>query len=148
MDLLLDSRLDVWHPLAVHFPVVLLMLGGVASLAWAWGGRAFWRDACLWLYGLGTLGALAAYLTGETMEEQIGPSDAVELHETLGLWTLVVAGLALLAHGFAAWRSLRGEEVRAGRALRWIAAALGLAAAVLVTATGHLGGAMVWGNAH
>lgn len=149
MDLLFETEISVWHPLAVHFPVVLLMLAGAAALAWAARDAAFWRGAALWLYALGTLGAAAAYFTGDTMAEQIGPSDAVDLHETLALWTFVGAGVTLALHAALAWALTTEQRAsRWGRALHWAAALMGLAVAALVAATGHLGGAMVWGDAH
>ena len=113
-------------------------------------GGAFWRGVALLAFAVGTLGAWLAVRTGETIEESVEGMPVVEAlverHEDLGEWTLWVslAALVVLA-GATAWARRTGE--REHLALRLLAGALALAAAVLVAMTGRLGGLMVWGVA-
>lgn len=153
MEKVFQYRIPVWHPLAIHFPLVLLIVGAAAAVCWAIWGAAFWRRCALFLFSMGMLGTIFAYLTGEAMEEQSEGvpivEELVELHEELALWTLIAAGLVLA--GFA-WISVRAERaLRRGEA--WtdpVAVRLGLTvvallAAALVAFTSHVGGTMVWG---
>ncbi len=142
-----DYTIPVLHPLAVHFPVALLMAAAPVAVVWAWRRTAFWRGALAALLVLGALGAGAAYATGGAMAEQSEGVPIVDLfvaqHARLGAWTLGVslaAALAVLT--LAAWEA-RG--LRLPTPLRWAAVGLALAAALLAAWTGHLGGLMVWG---
>lgn len=141
-----DYTIPVLHPLLVHFPLTLLLVAAPVALVWAVRKTAFWRGVTLLLLALGTLGALGAYLTGEAVEEQSEGVPIVEIfveqHETLGLWTLIVAGAATLVVATLVWRE---RSRRLPGAARWLAVVLAVAAAVLVAWTGHLGALMVWG---
>ena len=142
-----EYTIPVLHPLLVHFPLALLVAAAPIAVVWALRRTTFWRDAALLLLALGALGALAAYLTGEAMEEQSEGVPIVdrfvEQHETLALWTLGLAAAAMLAFAALSWYERQGSK--AGGALRWAAALLAVAAAALVAWTAHLGGLMVWG---
>lgn len=151
LSLLRDYTIPYLHPLAVHFPLVLLPLAAGAALVFAMRGTDVWLHAATILLGLGVAAALWARQTGEALEEAVeGEPMAtlfLEAHETGANVTLGAAALALVVAALA-WRLAhrRGGGARAvplGLRLAVLGAA-GLAA-LAVAYTGHLGGLMVWG---
>jgi uncharacterized membrane protein len=137
-----------WHPLTVHFPIALLLVGGAGALVWGLTGRAFARRFALVLLALGTVGVVVARQTGEVLEAAVEGDPAaerfLETHEAFANYTLAVAALALGA-ALSAEVFVRRRGRREPLALRLLGAGLGVAAAILVARTGHLGGLMVWG---
>jgi uncharacterized membrane protein len=137
------------HPALVHFPIVLILIGTVAAV-----GAVFLRRWCLPALAaiLLTAGAATAFVAAATGEEDAGmagemsePAKAtLDEHEDWGEMTrnLAVAA-ALLA--IAAATTLRWPK--AARSLSVLAALAALSTAYAVTATGHLGGKLVYQHA-
>lgn len=158
METVFQYRIPVLHPLMVHFPLALLLAAAFVALVWMFRGTPFWRQCLLLLLAFGTGGALAAYFTGEPMEEQsegVPIVDAlVELHETMGLLTLV-ASIVSLAGVAALTLYLRRRRLSPNRTelprdplvYRVPLALVVWLAAALVAWTAHIGGTMVWGVA-
>lgn len=161
MDLIAQYEIPFLHPLAVHFPLVLILLGAGAAGLYLVLGRAGWRQAGLILFVLGTLSAWVAQETGQALENAVEGDpiveEIVERHEASATWTVWTSALAAVAFGVASAARLRrprppaeGEEAPLprkreplwGRLLVVLPAFL---AAVLVAWTAHLGGLMVWG---
>ena len=161
MDLLAQYEIPFLHPLAVHFPLVLLLLGAGAAGLYLVLGRAGWRQAGLVLFVLGTASAWAAQETGHALAHAVEGDpiveEVVERHESGAEWTLWMSALAAVAFGVVSVARLRrpkppaeGEEAPPprtreplwGRLLVVLPAWL---AAALVAWTAHLGGIMVWG---
>ena len=147
-------EIPFWHPVVVHFPIVLLLVGGAAGLVWAVSAWPFARHTALLLLTLGAVSALVATRTGEAIEHEVeGQPNAeryLDDHERTGEWTLYAAVAATLAVGAGEWlerrRARTANEGRGARlAVRVVAGVLALAAAGLVARTGHLGGLMTWG---
>jgi uncharacterized membrane protein len=152
MEQVFEYEIPVLHPIAVHFPIALLLvLAGIVCL-WA----ALDRDALVrwaaWVAVIATAAALVAERTGEAMEEQSSGSAIVEslvsLHEQAAEWTtwaaaLLAVCLILVTAGDRFWPARAGTPwpIRIGLLL------LALFVAALVTWTGHIGGIMVWGVA-
>lgn len=160
MDLIAQYEIPFLHPLAVHFPLVMLLLGAGAAVFYVVLGRAVWRQAGLVLFVLGAVGAWAAGQTGHALYNAVEGDPIVEeivrTHEAGAEWTLAVSIVAALAFGLVSVARLRrqkppaeGEEVAVpkreplwGRLLVVLPA---IVAAALVAWTAHLGGIMVWG---
>lgn len=161
MEILAQYEIPYLHPLAVHFPLVLLLLGAGAAVLYLLHGRAGWRRAALALFVLGTLGAWAADETGHDLYQAVEGDPIVEevidAHRDGAEGTVWASLVASLAFGIVSAARLRrpqpvpeGEEAPTpspreplwGRLLVLIPA---LAAAALVAWTAHLGGIMVWG---
>ena len=70
-DTVFQFEIPYLHPLAVHFPLVLLSLAAAAAAAYAVRGTAVWRIATLLLLLLGAPTAYWAAETGETLEEAV-----------------------------------------------------------------------------
>lgn len=152
METVFQYRIPVVHPLAVHFPLSLLLLAAVPALLWLARGTLFWRQCTFFMLTFGVAGALVAYFTGEAMEEQSEGvpivDELVELHEDMALYTVIIACLAL---AFFAGMAFFARERPSGEPEPfWVRLGLALAvlvAAVLVAWTAHIGGTMVWGVA-
>lgn len=137
------------HPMLVHFPIVLFMLGAALELlVLARGGDLAARD-CLSNAALASivLAALAAIVTAifgdmalEHAAELGFPMEPMERHEGAGFTTmwffLAYAGLYLLAW----WR---GYALAGGRGWLWFL--LSLVGVALVLVTGYFGGDLVYG---
>lgn len=149
LDLLTEYTIPYQHPLAVHFPVVLLLLGAAAALGYLALGRPPWRLAALLLCTLGAGTAYWAEETGETLEEavegEVIAEAVLESHEEGAEWTVRMSLLAVLSLGAATWWARRKTLSAPEPWYLRLAALPAGAAAVLVAWTSHLGGIMVWG---
>ena len=154
MEILSQYEIPYLHPLAVHFPLVLLLLAGGAGLVYAARGTAVWRHAVLVFLALGAATAYWAGETGETLEDAVRGEPMVEAiietHQQGADWTLWAALVALaVAVGVSVWvRRLPPETEVARREPLGLRMAVFVAAAVpagLVAWTAHLGALMVWG---
>ena len=153
LEHVLRYAIPYWHPLAVHFPLVTLVLAGGAAVGYAVRGQAVWREATLWLLALGTVTAYWAYRTGHVLEEAVEGEPTVDqlidYHEKMAEWTLWAgSGAALVTLGITLWLRRRspGERLLREPLLpRVVVLAVACAAALLVAYTGHIGATMVWG---
>jgi uncharacterized membrane protein len=132
------------HPQLVHFVIALGLVGVVLRFV-SLVARGAWLSPAA--AALITLSAGAGVLAAKSGKDAHGPAEripgareAVQLHEHWGERTryvlLAVAGLELLALSLA--------SRRAGRPLRFVAAAGGLAAAYFIYRTSDLGGDLVY----
>lgn len=136
------------HPMLVHFPIVLFMIGSSVELLALLRGRDLTSRQCLpsvalWAFVLAALAAIVTAMFGDAAREHattLGfPSGPLEQHENLG-WTtmwffLVYAGLYLLAW----WRRL---PLAGGRG--WIWFLVSVAGVALVIVTAYFGGDLVY----
>jgi uncharacterized membrane protein len=122
------------HPVLVHLPIAALLLAALAEfLVLLRGDR--WKPATTILVLTGTLGTIGAIVSGVNLEGSQAP-DLLERHELLG-WLTLVGGLTASGMLLAMrWVPLR----------RWPLFAVLVLTALLVSLTGHIGGAMVWGE--
>jgi len=137
---------DPLHPALVHFPIVLILLGTMASVL-----AVFWRKGYVPAFAaallvMGALGAWAAVASGKSdgglvENTSAGVETLLEAHENWAERTLTAAAIAaVIAVGSAAL-------FRFPRAARGAAVAAALAAMVVawtVYETGHRGGALVY----
>jgi uncharacterized membrane protein len=129
-----------FHPMAVHFPIALIMVGFVIDLI----SLSRKHDPCLpkvgyYLMILGMAGALAAWGTGyyftAPMAGEAGLArDNHELFATLTLVTIILATLFRILITY-----LKKETTY----LRWIVLGMFFLAFLLVIYTGFLGGRLV-----
>ena len=154
-------RTELWHPLVVHFPIALLLVGTLfragGALPAARGRLSFFRPAGRMLLALGTAGAWVAVYTGSLADSIVVRSlcdpTVLETHEHLAYRTAylfvgyVAADLAL----FGARRWLAASSHRRTKLLRraLLAAVLGLTLAGSATLmyVGHLGSKLVYQQA-
>jgi uncharacterized membrane protein len=132
---------DHLHPLTVHFPIALILAGFLFDFLFI----IFKKEHCLskagfYLMILGTLGAVAAFLTGEFFSKNLaGPAgDVKEVHEMwakITMYTMIAASLIRIY--LVATKKDKGG-------LRWLVFVLYLAGAGLVAYTGFMGGSLVY----
>ncbi len=130
-----------FHPMIVHFPVALILVGFLADVV----SLFFRKEKCLsklglYLMVLGTLGAAAAFLSGNlfTIEPTEGAMvEIFERHETLALVTLLIMSVVTLIRiGVLVFKKEKPVY-------QWLVFCLYLAGTISVSITGFLGGSMV-----
>lgn len=132
------------HPLAVHFPIALLLVAVLVEFLRIRREDKKPSPTLLLLLSLGALGAAFATLSGWTLEERAPHGSAVAqtifFHRWIGVGT---AGFALIGALFA-WAARWGEAA-------WLATIYRgclLLAALGVIAGGYLGGELVYGEGY
>lgn len=149
------------HPLVVHFPVALLSVYAVAELVRfrRVAQQPYWFYFKATLAVLGSIGALVARQTGESIEEALEASGGpiprlIEIHSTWSLvatWIFAVLAVAYLLAWIRRDGRLWGQKLGAagdwaGKLVStWPSAILALAGLAAITATGALGAALVYG---
>jgi len=130
-----------FHPILVHFPIVLLIFGLLFDLL----SVVFRKEACLskagfWLLLAGTITAVPTVLAGILFTAFL-TGDAGDLkvkHETFALITLC---LAVVTSGFRIYLVSAKKE---NTGLKWPALILYILTAACVSVTGFLGGTLVY----
>lgn len=104
------------HPVFAHFPIGLLPAALLVQALAVARRREEWQRAALWLLWLGTLGALAAAVTGLLAAGKVEVPDpaieVVELHETLMLTTTGLALVLSVVALVAVWRQRLTRRVQ------------------------------------
>ncbi len=139
------SELTYLHPMLVHFPIALLIIGFLSDLTGLLLKRQFLNSVGFYLLVLGTLSLVAAYISGNAAGDGLaeeGPlKRALDAHEgaaELTLWIMVCAaifrlGMQLAKKTAAKWR--------------WIAVGLFFVGVLSVARTGYYGGRLVFNHA-
>jgi uncharacterized membrane protein len=128
----------------VHFPIALLLAAVLLDFVAVFTRREALAACAGVVLVLAALGAVGAVTTGliadDVVEQAVDGSPAekvVDLHETAAL---ITTGLVLV---LAVWRlALKFAQPAGGR--RWLYLGVLLAAAIMVAATGALGGRLTY----
>jgi uncharacterized membrane protein len=151
MEPIQTYEIPILHPLVVHFPIALTLLGTVAVLFWVARPTDFWYRCAVLIYLSGAVATILAYFTGEDAEHYAEDvpivEEIVEFHEEMAIWTLAATLITLLTLVLIQPRALSGsvDERSPAIQIRIAVAVIAVAAAILVSWTSHLGGLMVWG---
>ena len=89
-------RLVEIHPIIVHFPIALLIVGVLLDFLALFLRRAHLVAAASWCLGFGSLGLLAAELSGQLIEDHVNRALAgniLEVHKTFALMTVMTFGI-------------------------------------------------------
>jgi uncharacterized membrane protein len=131
-----------FHPLIVHFPVALIITGFFLDVISLFFNK---KEPCLskagfYLMILGTLAAVAGYLTGEffTSEMSGAAGELKERHEVFAKITMFVMIAASLLRIYLVWKKKEAGS------LKWLVFALFFIATISVGYTGFLGGSLVY----
>jgi uncharacterized membrane protein len=139
------------HVVVIHFPIAALTLYALLELV-RWrkiAGLSYWFYLKAFLVIVGELGAIAAVVTGKILIQgfQGKLPKAIEMHERFAIMTAIAFGIIVLLY-ITAWlgraRSSPVPKVESFLA-GWLMPLLALAGLILITITGGLGGAMVFG---
>lgn len=143
-----EYTIPVLHPLLVHFPVVLIPTSIVVCVLWVRSVDPSWDTSAPVFLAVCAFASTAAFLTGEALYAQSEGVPVVEQfvgrHEQLG--RLVMIGTILTAVLAVVSRLIIQNQDRSSRWLRVGCLLLAVLNTLLVLATAHLGGIMVWGE--
>ncbi len=133
------------HPMIVHFPIALLFIGFLADAVGILFKKEFFSKAGFYLLIMGTLGVVAAYLSGnfagEGVTEAGALKQALETHEdaaTISLW--LMTGAAVVRIALVLLKKYTGVY-------KWAAFVLLLFGVASITRTGYYGGELVYKHA-
>jgi uncharacterized membrane protein len=123
------------HPLAVHFPLALLLAGTLFDLLAWWRADPLYPRAAVWLVGLGLLGALLSIALGWVdllaLERQGVGIDLLHRHR---LHSGVAYAATALYGVNLGWRRRKSDRFVGARLT------LSLVGAALIAVAGYLGG--------
>jgi uncharacterized membrane protein len=133
---------DHLHPLIVHFPIALIIVGFIAEVI----SLFFRSEKCLsktgfYLMLLGSLAAIAAWSSGQLFTEEPTQGEILKvfsLHETGGFITMILIVSGTL---FRIWLMAKKKEETS---LKWVAFLFYFLAFIAVSFTGFMGGRMVY----
>jgi uncharacterized membrane protein len=133
---------DHLHPMIVHFPIALIMVGFGAEVI----ALFFRKEKCLsktgfYLMILGSLAAIAGWASGHLFTEEPTQGEILKVfsqHETGAFITMILIVAGTL---FRVWLLLAKKEETG---LKWIAFGFYLLAFSAVIYTGYMGGTMVY----
>ncbi len=129
------------HPLLVHFPIALVMVGFLAEAV----SLFYKKEACLsktgfYLLVIGTLAAIVTWLAGFIFTSDMSGA-AGQIRETHEIFASFTVGLLLITSLLRIILLLKKAETPG---LKWIAFVLYGLATVCVTITGLYGGSLVY----
>lgn len=133
------------HPMIVHFPIALLIIGFLSDLLGLISKQKFFSTTGFYLLVLGAAGVIAAYLTGNLAGDGVTEfgalGQALETHESAALLTLwLVAAAAVVRIGLVLMKRYSGI-------LKGVAFGLFLLGVASVARTGYYGGELVYKHA-
>jgi len=145
-------RVELWHPLVVHFPIALLLVGTAMRLVGMaraqWDKAQFLVPAGRVLLVLGTLGAWTAVYTGTLADAAVARTlcdpTVVETHEHWAYWVAGLFTAAVVVDGVL-WRSVPPMGLRQGLVV--VLAGCMLAGSAGLAYVGHLGAKLVYQQA-
>jgi uncharacterized membrane protein len=128
------------HPMFVHFPIALYLLGVLLTLGYLWRRNPDYERFAYWAFLLAWVAVAVAALAGLVDLGSLAPDDprraVINNHITSGVALLIINGLVL-------YFRFRWPDVLAG-SRRWVYLALVVAGIVAVVLTGWLGGKLVY----
>jgi uncharacterized membrane protein len=144
------------HPIFVHFPIALLLIYSIIIILplHHWLPKTNWKDIGNVLLILGFLGGAVSAATGETGEEIMGESKLIEMHALFASLTLWIFGL-LIAEVVL---DIINKKIPLGSIKKYIGFIIGvlgnpvvkiilaIVGLIVLTITGMLGGAIVYGT--
>jgi uncharacterized membrane protein len=132
---------DVIHPILVHFPIALVIIGFLADTVFIF----YRKEVCLsktgmYLLFVGTLAAIVTWLSGFLFTSGMSGSagEMRETHEIFATITLTLLVITSLTRMVMVARKAEATH------LRWVVYALYCLAAVSVGITGFFGGNLVY----
>lgn len=133
------------HPMIVHFPIALLIVGFLSDLIGILTKREFFTQAGFYLLILGAAGVIAAFISGDQAGSGISEEgvlkQALETHEgaaSLTIWIVSIAAVFRLA--LVLLKKFKGV-------LKMLSLALFLFAVLSIGRTGFYGGELVYKHA-
>jgi uncharacterized membrane protein len=133
------------HPMIVHFPIALLIVGFLSDLVGLVTKRDIFKQVGFYLFTLGAAGVIAAFITGsqagDGIVEESALKQALETHEeaaNLAIWLTSIAAIFRIA--LFVLKKYSGV-------MKMVSLALGLLAVMAIARTGYYGGELVYKHA-
>ncbi|HWI48902.1 MAG TPA: DUF2231 domain-containing protein [Rummeliibacillus sp.] len=144
------------HPLIVHFPIALLILGAVIEIVNVVMKKESLNKFGTLLIILGVISGFVTLATGDGAEHFAYQNWGRDLHDQVELHSLfadismfIFSALAIIKilfrHNIFKWNVLQSKALRGGVATVLIVL-LSIAGAASIAVTGHLGGKIVYEN--
>ena len=134
-----DSFIGRFHPILVHLPIGIFLLGYFLEVLYQFGYRKLIgsRHTITFIYGIGLLAGIFAAITGWLLSYSDDYAiDALDDHKLLGIATLVVMLFVIIYH-------IKGSETKGKSKL-----AVSTIAIILTGLTGHFGGNLTHGSTY
>ena len=148
-SLVTDSPFPSLHVMVIHFPIALLFLAPLFDIGCMVFRERVWLDrAAATLYVMGTIGAGAAYLTGQRAAaalQDLSPAteSALADHENLAVLTLVALSVVSLVRLMVSWLARYDRRINVG-IFRLVAIPVALAGLAVLALTADRGGNLVY----
>ncbi len=144
-----DPSVPSLHVVVIHLPIAFIAFAPLLDLACLVSRQRVWLDrAAAALYLIGTLGAGAAYLTGQRAAGALGSlTPAAESvladHEAQAVLTLIALSVTTLLRLLVTWLGRDDRRIRIG-VFRLLALPAAVAALAMLALTANLGGSLVY----
>ncbi|APU69574.1 DUF2231 domain-containing protein [Christiangramia flava] len=139
-------RTEVYHPLFVHFPIVLLLIATLFKIVSLWSKKVTYSEGGSILLILGVISVWIAVYTGDQADgivsRQLCDPTVLKEHENLATTTAWIFSMALVLDLL-----LRYVESFRKKSAYYIVALLMLAGSVTLTLAGHHGAELVYQQA-
>lgn len=139
-------RTEVFHPLSVHFPIVLLLLATLFKLIGLWSSKITWDHGGRFLLVLGVIGVWVSIYTGDLADgivsRQLCDPTVLKEHENFAYTTAWIFTVALLIEVI-----MRYFDLLKTRLFSIILVLLMLAGTGTLAYVGHLGAELVYQQA-
>jgi len=148
-SLLSDSPFPSLHVIVIHFPIACLFLAPLFDIGCIVFRKRVWLDrAAISLYVIGTIGAGAAYLTGQRAAaalQDLSPAteSALADHENLATLTLITLSVVCLTRLTVSWLARDDRRINLG-IFRLVAIPVALAGLIMLALTADRGGKLVY----
>lgn len=147
MDQLPDFwRTEVFHPLSVHFPIVLLLLATLFKLISLWSSKITWDHGGRVLLVLGVIGVWISIYTGNLADgivsRQLCDPTVLKEHENFAYTTAWIFTIALLIELISNYVDLLKTRI-----ISIILVLMLLSGSATLTYVGHLGAELVYQQA-
>lgn len=132
-----------FHPMVVHFPIALILLGFLAEIISVF----YKKEVCFskfsfYLLLTGMLGAAASVLTGLLFTPELA-GETGKLKETHEMFAFITTALALITFSLKFYINIK---VRENTHLKWIMLVFYTLTTLSVAITGYFGGNIVYGS--
>jgi len=128
------------HPMLVHFPIALIMVGFLADLLFLFKKTDWLSKAGFFLMVLGTLGAIIAVMTGVLFTQQPTEGEVVKIYEIHTRAAVITLLIMLFVTITRIIFFVKQKEDK----FRWSILVLYFLGALAVSYTGFMGGTMVY----
>ncbi|MEE2772645.1 MAG: DUF2231 domain-containing protein [Bacteroidota bacterium] len=139
-------RTEVYHPLFVHFPIVLLLIATLFKIVSLWSKKVTYSEGGSILLILGVISVWIAVYTGDQADgivsRQLCDPTVLKEHENLATTTAWIFSMALVLDLL-----LKYVESFRKKSAYYIVALLMLAGSVTLTLAGHHGAELVYQQA-